>query len=1305
MKTSSHSTGSAEASDPDHHKLDQPPSLLGNASFIARLIFSWPYALLKIGLERPLGEQDLPDILDIDTSKFQRNYFERIWEDEKKRSPDKPNLHRALLVDYFKTTWKVQPLYLLNSVSTIVQAVALGYLIESFETGNGEGYQWAAVLVVCGVAILFEHHHAFFITWRKGMQMRISCVGAIYAKSLRLSSTHQGTNASTGKIMNLASNDVDRFLLAALFINYLFWSPLQSLAILAVGWLTLGPAFAAGFGLLILVFLPFQFYLSNRFAFFRSKIAAITDRRVNLVTQAVHGARIMKMSGFEWQFLERIQDIRKQEVEQIQKANRLKAANEALFFASNVVISLVIFLVHVWIGGELRPRDIFTVFTLVNILQLGMTKHVALGVMGVSEAYVSIGRIQKFLEYPELPTGLRCDGTDDSDVALSMKEVTCHWNHLQETSRVPDMSEKSLEGSEASVANALSEVSIDFKKGQLTCIIGTVGSGKSALLQAVVGELTPYSGEIQRSYVTLAYASQDPWIMDGTVKENITMGAQLDQEWYDAVVNACGLRLDFTQFANGDETIVGDRGVQCSGGQRARIGLARALYRDADVLVLDDPLSAVDAKVGRQLFNEAIMNLGVKRGKCVILTTHQHQYVNDERCVLVTRGRIGKVGTYGECVEAAGGKLTAHAADDTVDSVILNMDAGKSRNEDGDVQYTLPQDLEKASLNMKEENVTGDIRFETFVNYANAMGGLWVAVFLFILFTATQASVLVTVAFMGRWAERPVSEQKSWDILGIVIGMSLVVIFLASFRAAVSFYFTVKASKQLHDGMTKAVLRAPISFFDTNPLGRVLNRFSADVGSNDDLLPQTLFDFTVIFYIVIGAIVTTVTVLPFALIAIPPLLYYFISVRRVFVTSTRELKRLEGLARSPIFAMLSESQSGVATIRANDSASYFVKKFELAHDAHTRSFFSFISASRWVGFRMDSIMFMLMSVVSFLAVLFQQQGWFSIDPSILGLSISMLLQLAGMFQWCIRQSAEVVNLMVSVERVLAFRNIQPEAALELDFDKGLDSSWPKHGEIVVENLDVRYRAGLPLALDEASFSIPAGARIGVVGRTGSGKSTIVQTLFRLLEAEHGSISIDGVDISKTGLHRLRTSISVIPQMPTLFSGCTVRENLDLFGTHSDEAITKALNDSHLSEAIAELPDGYDSMVSEGGSNFSVGQRQLLCLARAILSKNKILVLDEATASVDRRTDQLLHESLHESFHNSTIIAVAHRLDTVIEHDLILVLGLGKVLEYGSPAELLRAGGTFSKMVDETGEVMATSLRRRAFAKEVEVVQS
>lgn len=466
------------------------------------------------------------------------------------------------------------------------------------------------------------------------------------------------------------------------------------------------------------------------------------------------------------------------------------------------------------------------------------------------------------------------------------------------------------------------------------------------------------------------------------------VGLALREDWYNQVVDACGLRLDFGIFRHGDQTIVGDRGIQCSGGQRARLGLARALYRDADILVADDPLSAVDSKVGRQIFQEAILGLAVKRGKCVVLATHQHQYVHDHRCVVLIDGHIENIGSYGDCVKASRGKLTAHAADPTdlldqgeeaphgsskiirVDKPVVDDENNKILDREKEVQQDENDDIQEdnAADDSQEDKVSGVVQWSTYMNYVEAMGGIWVAVGILVVFFATQGAVLWTLATMVRWAERPPSEQASWDIMGMVIGQGILVLFLSVIRAMISFASTIKASKQLHDQMSEAVLRAKIAFFDTNPVGRILNRFSADVGSNDDHLPQTLFDFSVILFIVIGAICTTVVSLPYALLVMPPLLYYFLWVRRIFVTSTRELKRLEGLSRSPIFAMMSESLSGVATIRANDASGYFTSKFEHAHDSHTRAFFSFIACSRWVGFRMDSLVFFLMGLVSFLAV-------------------------------------------------------------------------------------------------------------------------------------------------------------------------------------------------------------------------------------------------------------------------------------------------------------------------------------------------
>ena len=364
----------------DAYFFETKPNPWESASIFSKLFFLWPYPLLKLGMTRPLQPNDLPGIPTVDTSNYNRDYMDRLWKREIENHPKQPSLHRAILYDFVRSLWFLQPILALGSVAKIVQCIALGLLIQSFATGK-DGFLWAGILVSSVLVSLIEHHHVFFYAWHKGMQLRIACVASIYAKTLRLSSTHQETAASSGKILNLASNDVERFMIAALFINYLFWAPVQSLAILGVGIWLLGPAFAAGYALLIVFIVPLQFYLSNRFAFFRSKIAALTDRRVNLVSQAVYGTRVMKMSGWEWQFFDRIQSIRKQEIAQISKANQLKAWNEAIFFSTSVVISIVIFLVHIAMGETLTPRNVFTVLSLINVVQLEMTKHLSLAVM------------------------------------------------------------------------------------------------------------------------------------------------------------------------------------------------------------------------------------------------------------------------------------------------------------------------------------------------------------------------------------------------------------------------------------------------------------------------------------------------------------------------------------------------------------------------------------------------------------------------------------------------------------------------------------------------------------------------------------------------------------------------------------------------------------------------------------------------------------------------------------------------------------------------------------------------------------
>mmetsp|Transcript_4521 Transcript_4521/g.10242 ORF Transcript_4521/g.10242 Transcript_4521/m.10242 type:complete len:1111 (+) Transcript_4521:249-3581(+) len=1067
------------------------------ASCLSKLLFIWPYHLMNNKKNRvhtdsdnnngnaraAIEESDLPDVLEDDTSEANLHRFQEMWDAEiqraakvkeyhlthhKKQKPlpkaAYPSLHRAIVKDFLRTMWYVQPCMAAATAAKLTQALALGYLLQTFEVEDAgrDGYMWAGVLVLSGFVVLMEHHQVFFWTWRKGMQYRISSIAAIYDKSLRLNSTSAteqllpdsssvsknnkstkspATATTSGKIVNIATNDVERFMLASLFASYIFWAPVQSIAILGLGWWVIGWSFAAGFGLLVFLFVPLQLWLSKKFAFMRSKIAAITDERVTMVSQAVSGVRVMKMSGWEDNFEARIAAIRKKEIDQIERVNTYRVLNEAIFYVCNVTTSVIIFIIHVAAGGILNPRNVFTTMVLINVAQMEITKHLSLAVMGVSECWVSVSRIQRFLETPELEQNnekpLLAD--DDGDAAIIALQVTCHWNGngkrpststLSSTSSVNnDDSEIRAMGSLGLIV-ALDDINVEFDMGTITCVIGAVGSGKSALIQMIAGELPLSAGSVRKRDSSVAYAPQDPWIMDGTIKQNILLGLDYKSEFYSTVIHACGLNVDLAQLVDGEDTVVGDRGVQLSGGQRARIALARAFYRDADVILLDDPLSAVDSRVGRLLFYSAIQDLGVKRGKCVILVTHQHQFIGDSRCVMMTGGRIACVGSYQKCVEASGGKLTFAAQNQSaVDLTKLDAPHGKTSMEktekiksgekaknDGE-----PKASNGNTEDHKEQSMVGKVERETFLNYSRAMpGGITTGVFMIILFTATQGSVLATIAAIGQWSEVPAEDQMSGSIIGVVVGLVAVVIVLSVFRAFMSFHLMSQASKKLHDDMTRAVLRAKIEFFDTNPLGRILNRFSSDVGSNDDQLPTTTFDFLVTAFLVLGALLSAVVVLPVTLVFVPPLVWYFLHVRRVFVTTSRELKRLEGLARSPIFAMLSESLSGIATIRANNAVEYFQKKFRNAHDGHGRCFFPFISCSRWLGFRMDALMFIFLTLASFSAVVVHQQAWFDIDPGILGLAISMLIQLSGLFQWCIRQSAECVNMMVAVVSALAF---------------------------------------------------------------------------------------------------------------------------------------------------------------------------------------------------------------------------------------------------------------------------------------------
>lgn len=1002
-----------------------------NLGFVKKLSFSWIYPILELGSKMPLREIHIPEVHNLESSAFQRKHIENIW--KKEIETKRKNLARALFVEYLTSTWRVHLLALVNMFSRIGQALALGMLMEQFgkfdpDPGNEEqiiidtkkGYFYAGLLVLTGLIAFPTKQHQFFHAYRKGLQMRVGLISAIYNKAMRLPAAgiYGNNHASAGHVTNLASNDVERFVNTCVTASFLIAGPFISIVILIIGIFIIGPVFAAGYGLLFLL-VPLQMYFGRQFAVLRSKVAKITDSRMNLISQAVNGARVVKFNGWENNFEQKINCIRKGEVVQLQKASFFRAMNEALFYFTSLAVSVFIFALHVMLGGSLSPKNVFTIMTLFNIVQFILTKHLPNTVMGLCECYISCQRIQAFLDLPELEhiaeevdvNEKKKDPGNSSQTLLSFTNVTCHWKRDLNSDVKIDGGDSQTEPEKL----ALSNISISFQKGKLYCIIGAVGQGKTALLQALSGELPVSTGEVKRLYKSFSYAVQDPWIMDASVRENIVMGCPFDEKWYNQVIECCNLEEDIKNFVLGDDTTLGDRGVQISGGQQARIGLARAIYVRSDILLLDDCLSAVDSKVARTLFYSAIQELVLSRGCCVVLVTHQLQFAGEaDHCMYIDNGKILAEGSFEHCVSVSNGKL-AHTLQTKEGTTTKNSSTVKSENvpslfheqkiKAASSNNALRQKIEDSM--QKEKRTTGVIELATWKAYGDAFGGSFICFIFFVLFSATQVSQLLVIVEIAHWSAASKDLQSSF--IAFVSWLTLGVIILSISRASLTFYFLIKASQHLHQHMLHSVLRAKIEFFDTNPSGRILNRF-ADFLISDEILPLTLYDFLVGLFIVVGSIGTAIVSLPFILIVFPPLLYYFFRLRGIFLKTTRELKRLEGMARSPVFSLMSEVLKGITTIRSNDKIQYFSEKFESAQNAHSRAFFAFTAASRWFAYQLDLISFSIMAVATVFAVLFHDQGWFDVDPAVLGLSLTLLIQISTTnFPWIVRQSAEVSN--------------------------------------------------------------------------------------------------------------------------------------------------------------------------------------------------------------------------------------------------------------------------------------------------------
>lgn len=914
---------------------------------------------------------------------------------------------------------------------------------------------------------------------------------------------------------------------------------------------------------------------------------------------------------------------------------------------------------------------------------------------------------QKFLLLDELSKEShleRADSTEPGDCYVSINNITAKWDGESEQ-------------------NTLSNINASVKPGKLLAVIGPVGAGKSSLLMSVLGEIPLVEGDV-KVHGRISYVAQQPWVFSASLRQNIIFGNKFDQSKYNKILKACALNKDIELMPNGDSTLIGDRGVSLSGGQRARVSLARALYMEADVYLLDDPLSAVDAAVGRHLFEKVVQ--GLLRNKPRILVTHQLQFLKEaDEIIILKEGKCLGQGTFDE-ISTSGVDFSS----------LLKRDKDEEEDQEPDFYEHQDQDIkhhthkgpdnigsmmsltsigtefepDPVQLPEEEERREGNVGWNVYFEWLKNGCGPFKFIILLFLNLSTQVLYVMSDWWLALWSNQEESKhaaiQKDSELrdLGfnvtnvtipfvdthenvyIFTGIIAAVFLFGLLRALMFFKIAVDASMNMHNKMFNSLLRSPISFFDTNPVGRILNRFSKDTGHMDDLLPITMFDFIQCFLLILGIVVVVGIVIPWIFIPLVPIGILFVVVRRYYIRTSRHIKRLEGTTRSPVFSHLSASLQGLHTIRAFAVQDKFQEEFDNHQNLHTESWFLFLATSRWLAVRLDWMCAIFVTAVAFLCVALAD----TLDAGRVGLSLTYAMTLMGMFQWAVRQSAEVENQMISVERVLQYSKLPSEAPLTSDKGHQPPPDWPKNGQIKGENVCLQYSESGPLVLKHLKFSFESKEKIGIVGRTGAGKSSLIAMMFRMVEPK-GKVVVDDVDILNIGLHDLRNKISIIPQDPVLFTG-PLRKNLDPFGEHDDPALWGAIEEVQLKPAIEDLPSKLETEVSEGGINFSVGQRQLICLARAILRKNKILMIDEATANVDPRTDALIQKTIRDKFRQCTVLTIAHRLHTIMDSDRVLVLNEGNIMEFDHPYQLLQIeNGYFTRMVQQTGPAEAEHL--------------
>ncbi|XP_072977430.1 ABC transporter C family member 10-like [Typha angustifolia] len=1241
-----------------------------SAGFLSKMSFWWLNPLLKKGYAKPLEEKEIPRLDPLDRAESCYSLFMEKLNSEKQRNHGtRSSSILWTIVSCHRKDILVSALFALLKVLTLSSGPILlkAFIKVSLgeESFRYEGYVLALGMFLAKCLESLSQRQWYFCTRRIGLQVRSLLSAAIYKKQQKLSNLAK-MNHSSGQIMNYVTVDAYRIGEFPFWFHQTWTTSIQLCIALLILYNAVGLATVSAMVVIVLTVLcnaPLA-KLQHRF---QSKLMEAQDMRLKAMSEALVNMKVLKLYAWERHFKKVIEGLREVEYKWLSAFQLRKAYNSVLFWSSPVFVSAATFSTCYFLGIPLDPSNVFTFVATLRLVQ-DPVRQIPDVIGIVIQAKVAFARISKFLDAPELQSGqVRRKYHTDVQHSIMIKSCSFSWD-------------------ENTMRPTLRNINLEVIAGQKVAICGEVGSGKSTFLAAILGEIPKTQGMIQ-VVGRIAYVSQTAWIQTGSVQENILFGSVMDKQRYQEALERSSLVKDLEMLPFGDLTEIGERGVNLSGGQKQRVQLARALYQDADVYLLDDPFSAVDAHTATSLFNEYVM--GALSDKTVLLVTHQVDFLPVfDSILLMSDGEVLRAGSYQELIASCKEfRDLVNAHKDTV---------GFDRRLDQTVPKKITQTLVTREINKipsgkheeivkpsgvdqlikKEEREMGDTGLRPYVQYLNQNKGFLyasLAALSHLIFLSGQIS---QNSWMAANVQNPNVSTLKLIVVYLAIGFATVIFLLS--RSVLVVILGLQSSKSLFSQLVGSLFRAPMSFFDSTPLGRILSRVSSDLSIVDVDVPFSLiFSIcaTMNAYSNLGVLAFVTWEVLFVSV---PMIYLSIRLQRYYLASAKELMRINGTTRSLVANHLAESISGAVTIRAfEEEDRFFAKNLELI-DRDSSPFFYNFATSEWLIQRLETMSAAVLSS-SALVMALLPPGTFS--SGFVGMALSYGLSLNMSLVFSIQNQCTLANYIISVERLNQYMNVTSEGP-EVVEDNRPPPNWPSIGRVEIKDLKIRYRPDTPLVLRGISCTFEGGHKIGIVGRTGSGKTTLIGALFRLVEPAGGRILIDGIDIVKVGLHDLRSRLGIIPQDPTLFNG-SVRYNLDPIGQFTDQQIWEVLEKCQLREAVQEKDQGLDSIVVEDGSNWSMGQRQLFCLGRALLRRSRILVLDEATASIDNTTDTILQKTIRTEFADCTVITVAHRIPTVMDCTMVLAVSDGKLVEYDEPMKLMKTEGSlFRELVKE-----------------------